>query len=215
MQHLQFEQQDIDKAIDALVEQGWYVWQNAIPAILCIALLDEIEQLNRQGEMQPAGIGRGEDHQLNHKVRRDSIHWLERSSLVQGQFLDLMQQLQLELNRQLFLGLFEYEAHYALYSPGDFYKKHWDSFRGAANRMVTTVSYLNPDWQVEWGGELVMYDEQDSQIIGRVTPQIGTLVLFMSEQVPHEVKPTLRPRASIAGWFRRNTSIGGQLNPPS
>jgi SM-20-related protein len=215
MQHFQFKQHDIDTAIDALVEQGWYVWKNAIADDLCLALLHEIEQLDRQGEMQQAGIGRGEDHQLNQKVRRDAIHWLERASQPQGQFLDLMQQLQLELNRQLFLGLFEYEAHFALYSPGDFYKKHWDSFRGAANRMVTTVSYLNPDWQQDWGGELVMYNEQDTDIIGTVTPEMGTLVLFMSEQVPHEVRPTLQPRASIAGWFRRNTSIGGQLNPPS
>lgn len=215
MQPLFFDQHQLDLAIDNLVDKGWHVWPNAIDSQLCLTLLHEIDQLDQQGEMQQAGIGRGQEHQLNQRIRRDSIHWLERNSPAQAQYLDLMQQLQLELNRQLFLGLFEYEAHFALYSPGDFYKKHWDSFRGAANRMVTTVAYLNPDWQDNWGGELVMYDEQDSQVIGQVTPEIGTLVLFMSEQVPHEVKPTQQPRASIAGWFRLNTSIAGQLNPPS
>lgn len=213
MQNSQFDLNSINRAVDALVEQGWYVWPNAIPKDLCLALLYEVEQLEQQGKLQQASIGRGESYQLNQQIRRDSIHWLERSSLAQGQFLQLMSQLKTELNRQLFLGLFEYEAHFALYPPGAFYKKHWDSFRGAADRMITTVSYLNPDWQADWGGELVMFSEDSKEIIGSVTPKIGTLVLFMSEQVPHEVKPTLQPRASIAGWFRRNTTICGKLNP--
>lgn len=205
----------LNNAIDALVDQGWYIWENAIPDQLCSQLLSEVQQLDQQGELQQAGIGRGVEHQKNEAIRRDSIHWIEGQTATQTEFLNLMAQLQTELNRQLFLGLFEYEAHYALYSPGDFYKKHRDSFRGAANRMVTTVIYLNPNWQADWGGELVMFNDEDTETIGTVTPKMGTMVVFMSEQHPHEVKPTLHPRASIAGWFRRNTSTANQLNPPS
>lgn len=208
-------QQTLNHAIDSLVEQGWYIWENALPDNLCERLLNEVQTFDQQGELKPAGIGRGHEHQQNEKIRRDSIHWIEGQTPTQTEFLDLMAQLQTELNRQLFLGLFEYEAHYALYSPGDFYKKHRDSFRGAANRMVTTVIYLNPDWQADWGGELVMFNDEDTDIIGTVTPKMGTMVIFMSEQHPHEVKPTRHPRASIAGWFRRNTSTASQLNPPS
>ncbi len=213
--NLKLESASINIAIDALVDQGWFFWQNAIPRSLCDALYFELQQRQQDGELQQAGIGRGQEHQLNQRIRRDAIHWLERQTPAQAQYLDLMQQLQLELNRQLFMGLFEYEAHFALYSPGDFYKKHRDSFRGAANRMVTSVAYLNPTWQTDWGGELVLYNEEDTQELVRLMPQSGALALFMSEQLPHEVLPTQQDRASIAGWFRCNTSTHGIVNPPS
>lgn len=214
MFNLQFDENTLNTAIDHLVDQGWYYWQNAIPASLCKALFLELEQRHDDGELQQAGVGRGQAHQLNQQIRRDAIHWLERQTPAQAQYLDLMQQLQTQFNRQLFLGLFEYEAHFALYSPGDFYKKHRDSFRGAANRMITSVAYLNPSWDAAWGGELVLYNEQDSQEIARLHPRCGALALFMSEQLPHEVLPTLKPRASIAGWFRCNSSKHGMANPP-
>ena len=41
----------------------------------------------------------------------------------------------------------------------------------------------------------------------------GKLVIFMSEQIPHEVLPTRKPRASIAGWFRCNASVTGKIDP--
>ena len=41
------------------------------------------------------------------------------------------------LNRALFLGLFEFEGHFALYPEGAFYRTHYDSFRGAANTQMS------------------------------------------------------------------------------
>lgn len=101
----------------------------------------------------------------------------------------------------------------ALYKKGDFYKKHLDSFRGNANRMVTTVLYLNPNWHPDWGGELVIYSEDSSQVLAKILPEMGKLVVFMSEQIPHEVLPTLHPRVSVTGWFRLNSSIAGSIDP--
>jgi SM-20-related protein len=79
--------------------------------------------------------------------------------------------------------------------------------------MVTTVLYLNPDWQAEWGGELVIYGEDSDEKLAVITPEMGKLVVFMSEQIPHEVLPTRKPRASIAGWFRCNASVTGKIDP--
>lgn len=203
----------IDQLLDALVEKGWYEWPNAVSDELCLALLAEAEAYDQQGVLQSAGIGRGEAHSLDKSVRRDQIKWLDGSSVAQTAYFEQMADLQAELNRSLFLGLFEYECHFALYKKGDFYKKHLDSFRGRANRMVTTVLYLNPEWQSEWNGELVIYNEEDVQPLALVKPELGKLVVFMSEEVPHEVRPTLHPRASVAGWFRCNSSIGGNIDP--
>lgn len=114
-----------------------------------------------------------------------------------------MEEIRLAVNRYLYLGLFEYEAHFAKYEQGDFYQKHLDSFRGQENRKLTTVFYLNDTWQEGNGGELVMYDLQD-QHLQTVQPKGGRLVVFLSEQFPHEVLTSHVDRFSIAGWFRIN-----------
>lgn len=203
----------IDQLLTALVNQGWFEWPQAVTHSLCQQLLLEAEYHDQQGHLQRAGIGRGDIHQFDASVRRDQIKWLDGSTQAQRTYLHQMAELQYELNRALFLGLFEYECHFAVYKAGDFYKKHLDSFRGRANRMVTTVLYLNPDWHKSWGGELVIYNEDSSQVLAQVTPEIGKLMVFMSEQIPHEVLPTQHPRVSIAGWFRCNASIAGLIDP--
>lgn len=199
--------------LDNLVEHGWFALTDAIPMEMCSELLSDIESYDEVGALKPAGIGRGDEHQIAQEIRRDHIKWLDGSSTVQLKYLEYMAQLQYELNKALFLGLFEYECHYALYQKGDFYKKHLDSFKGQANRMISSVLYLNPDWQADWGGELVIYNEQDNAEIARVLPEMGKLVVFMSEQMPHEVLPTLQPRASVTGWFRCNNSTAMLADP--
>ncbi|WP_431023921.1 2OG-Fe(II) oxygenase [Halomonas sp. H5] len=200
--------------VDALVERGWYLGEGVIDAGLCRALHDELEERVARQTMHTAGIGRGEDHSLRRDIRGDTIHWLDRATLPQRHYLGAMAELQQELNRALYLGLFEFEAHFAHYGPGTFYKKHRDSFRGRANRVVSTVGYLSPDWGPADGGEMVLYDPEDeSREVARVRPEAGNFACFLADRVPHEVLPTARPRASIAGWFRRNASLNGVIDP--
>jgi SM-20-related protein len=125
-----------------------------------------------------------------------------------------MEMLRVGINRRLFLGLFDYECHFARYAPGSFYKKHVDAFRGRSNRVLSTVFYLNPQWGSADGGELLIYSG-DGQVEASVKPTMGTLVVFLSETVPHEVLPAARLRHSIAGWFRVNASLGANIDPPS
>ena len=113
------------------------------------------------------------------------------------------------MNQRCFLGLIDFEAHYARYQQGDFYQKHLDAFVGRSNRVLSTVCYLNT---VDQGGELVLYNEQD-QLLTKVQPKAGTLVIFESCRFPHEVLPASQTRYSIAGWFRHNSSIQGQVDP--
>ncbi|MOA08544.1 hypothetical protein D3C78_1283200 [compost metagenome] len=66
---------------------------------------------------------------------------------------------------------------------------------------MSAVFYLNADWQAEQGGALRMYlpggEERD------VLPLAGTLVVFLSADLPHAVLPATRERLSLTGWFRR------------
>ncbi|EPC02623.1 hypothetical protein L861_09780 [Litchfieldella anticariensis FP35 = DSM 16096] len=200
--------------VDALVAHGWFVGENFVDAGLCQALYVELMTLAEHDALNAAGIGRGKQHSLRRDIRGDAIHWLDRKTLAQRQYLTAMGTLQRELNHALYLGLFEFEAHFAHYPPGAFYKKHVDSFQGRANRVVSTVLYLNPDWPMDGGGEMALFDaDQPKCEVARILPRAGTFACFFSESVPHEVLPTRLPRASIAGWFRRNASLGGLIDP--
>lgn len=199
---------------DDLVDKGWSVQTGYMPKDDCLLLLDRIDALQSTERLTPAGIGREDLNQLAPDIRRDKTFWLERANTSDQTYLSHMQQLRLDLNRDLFLGLFEYEAHYAVYPAGGFYKKHLDALKGEKNRIVSTVLYLNKDWQVGDGGELALYHpERIKEQIGVVQPHLGTCVFFLSEDIPHEVLPACKARKSIAGWFRCNASSADKVDP--
>lgn len=196
-----------------LTEKGYSITPNGLPADLAQGLLLHASAMP-QHQFDPAGIGRDQEQILNRFVRSDEICWINGESPVGTQWLDWARSLQVFLNRRLYLGLFSFESHFAHYGPGDFYKRHYDAFRGEANRILSLVVYLNPGWGPDDGGELVLYRSDEDREGIKVTPALGTVVVFLSEDFPHEVLPASRDRYSIAGWFRVNTSIGGRIDPP-
>lgn len=115
-----------------------------------------------------------------------------------------MESLRIAMNRRLFLGLEDFESHFALYPPGAFYLKHLDRFRDDDRRMVSAVLYLNQAWLPEHGGHLRMYLEDRGDY--DVLPTGGCLVVFLSGEIPHEVLPATRDRLSLTGWFRRRAT---------
>lgn len=199
---------------DSMRQRGWWVGRHYFDTELIEQLAEELQALRSAGALHAAGIGRGREHQIDASIRCDAIRWLTRETTPQRRYLDCMEALRQEINRELFLGLFEFEAHYAFYEAGAFYKKHLDSFRGAANRVVSAVTYLNLNWPKDAGGELLLYDQDNGAAVYEVMPEAGTLVVFLSEEIPHEVAVSRRQRASIAGWFRVNTASHRHLNPP-
>lgn len=157
-----------------------------------------------------AGTGQGQEREVRNQVRRDEIHWLERATQTSAQEIlwSQLDALKQALNRTLFLGLKDFEGHYATYPPGGFYKRHLDRFKNdnAANssRMVSIVVYLNKDWQPQDGGKLRVYDSQpDSVSHTDVNPQGGSLVCFLSGESEHEVLLSHTTRRSFVGWFKR------------
>ncbi|RDX35934.1 2OG-Fe(II) oxygenase [Kangiella sp. HD9-110m-PIT-SAG07] len=200
--------------VNDLSEKGYSVNSNALPHELSSQLLEQLHVMSSK-EFDTAGIGRQQGHMVNNSVRTDEICWIDGNSEAGAQWLAWSSELREYLNSQLFLGLFSFESHFAHYGPGDFYKRHLDAFKGESNRVLSVVVYLNPDWQPEDNGELVLYrDETDIKGV-KVTPSFGTVVTFLSEQFPHEVLPATRDRYSIAGWFRLNNSLFDRIDPPS
>ncbi|MGX9460929.1 2OG-Fe(II) oxygenase [Shewanella sp. A14] len=197
----------LDVIADALVDKGYILLFDIIPHYISLALLEKM-QAEQDIAFKKAAIGRGVEQQINTAIRSDKISWLDNKDHTDNEYLSIMSQLKDGLNRRLFMGLFDFESHYAVYEPGGFYKKHVDALHGSQNRILSTVFFLNPDWQENDGGELIIYNECDSPL-EVIHPKMGTLVLFLSERFPHEVKPTRKTRNSIAGWFRVSNAKHG------
>ncbi|MGJ8686664.1 MAG: 2OG-Fe(II) oxygenase [Spongiibacteraceae bacterium] len=189
----------IDQIADALATDGWIAVPMALPTAACQLLRQRASSL-ADTTMQRAGIGRGDDFAVAADIRSDRISWLATSESVEAAYLHLMESLREGLNQRLFLGLFDYESHFAHYPPGAYYQRHQDAFRGQSNRILSTVCYLNNEWAAADGGQLLIY--QDEQLLAQVEPEMGSLVIFLSERFPHEVLAARRERYSIAGWFR-------------
>jgi SM-20-related protein len=150
----------------------------------------------------PAGLGRDRDLRVDGRVRGDRICWIECGHPATDAWLAWAERLRCALNHRLFLGLHDFESHFAWYPAGAGYRRHSDAFRGQAGRVVTTVLYLNREWRPGDGGELVLYGDAGIVPVARIAPDYATLVLFLSAEFPHEVLDTARARRSVTGWFR-------------
>lgn len=190
------------RIVDDLAERGWSRQDLFLPQGLTRELALECRQRAAQGELAPAAVGRGAAQEVREGIRGDHIQWLEPGQAEScDRYLELMDDVRQALNQGLFLGLEDFESHFAFYPPGAFYRKHVDRFRDDDKRMVSAALYLNDAWLPEYGGQLRMFFKDGTQY--DVQPVGGCLVLFLSGDMPHEVLPCTRDRLSLTGWFRR------------
>jgi SM-20-related protein len=134
-------------------------------------------------------------------IRGDVIRWLDDADSTDHAYLAWMEKLRIGLNEALFQGLYDYECHYAIYGAGAGYVKHSDVLNGKKKRLLSTVFYLNEDWQAQDGGELVLFEPTGDTPLATVTPIFGRMILFLSEPFPHQVLVSHNTRRSLAGWF--------------
>jgi SM-20-related protein len=190
-----------DEALAAsLHDRGWLTCDGWIEEGLRIQLLDHA---TRRAALRSAAIGRAGYRQQDEAIRGDRTAWLRESDTPDTAFLARIDQLRATLNRSLFLGLEESEAHYAHYPPGARYTIHRDRFRDDDRRVISAVCYLNPEWRVSDGGVLRLYLDAARERHVDIAPEGGRLVLFLSADFEHEVLPATRDRYSIAAWMRR------------
>lgn len=190
----------------ALAARGFAIAQGFLSREEVLALREGGERRRAAGEFHAARIGRGASAQREAAVRGDEICWLDAESATAQEraLLALLDALRLALNRELFLGLAELEAHFARYAPGAGYARHLDRFRDDDARAISLVLYLNDAWRDEDGGALRIFASAGAQEPAcEVLPRGGTLVAMRSDAIAHEVAPARAERWSIAGWLRR------------
>lgn len=187
---------------DQLAGSGWGATAGlGLDTAQLDALRAEVEHRHGAGELELAAIGRGHNQQLAPSVRGDRTAWLDGTSTAQRALFQRLEEIRQYLNRTLFLGLTHFEAHFAAFEAGAFYRPHRDSFQGRASRVVSLVLYLNEDWRPSDGGTLRIFGEK-GVVVAEVLPELGHAVYFLSEEVLHEVSLSERTRYSIACWFR-------------
>lgn len=89
------------------------------------------------------------------------------------------------------------------YPPGSRYTKHVDNGGRQPNgRRLTTLFYLNENWDSGDGGELAVYAPGGQPLLETISPIADRLVMFWSDhRVPHEVLETRKERFTVTIWF--------------
>lgn len=202
----------LGKLIDGIGEAGWWVWPEFLEQRLGEDLSRESMWAWEEGAFRRAGVGRGENLAIREDVRTDHVMWLHdgETTPCQRAYLKTLDEIRVALNRSLFLGLVDFEGHFAVYPPGGFYKPHIDRHQETQDRIVSVILYLNSAWQPGDGGELRIWTtpgDKEGEFI-TVEPRLGTLVCFLAGDFWHEVLPAKKTRASVTGWFRGNAVLG-------
>lgn len=193
--------QDIDRVCADFYTSGIAVWPGFISLQEADILREEIKK--QENSLFKAGIGNGRNLQVKSEIRGDFIKWIDEGSVSPFSeiYLNKLKEIIAEFNRRFFLGIQKNEHHMALYPAGSHYDRHVDTFKNTDARVVSSVLYLNSNWEKAHGGELVIYPENAAARV--IEPRAGLLALFEST-LPHEVLTSQVPRYSITGWFKRN-----------
>lgn len=170
---------------------------------LAAQMQQNLQNLDRDKRMLPAGIGNSiiKDHEQ--KKRGDKIYWIDKKNNDHNElaFLDQVENFIDYLNRTCYTGINAYEFHYALYEAGSQYHRHKDQFKNNQDRKYSLINYLNTGWQEQDGGELIIYQEGITQ---KILPSMHKAVFFKSSELEHEVAIAHKPRMSITGWLKKS-----------
>lgn len=194
-----------DILVDQIVDQDFGIIDNFLSSEEVNAINELIEVDYAQNKLKKAGIGQGDEHQVNRKIRGDYIRWIDPQNArppVQV-FLERIYTLMHYINRTCFLSLKAVETHLTVYPEGSFYRRHLDQFRADDHRKLTFICYLNQLWHAEAGGELRLYIPKGvgNEEIVDINPTAGKLVCFKSDVLEHEVLEVHQERWSITGWM--------------
>ena len=189
--------------VASIAASGYAIVRDFIAPRDVAALRARLDERDAAGQLQPAGIGRGAKRVTRADIRGDRIDWLDPNAPHASEIglWQTLEELRCACNKTLQLGLFDTEAHYAVYPPGSGYARHVDRFRDDDARVLSFILYLNAGWNDDDGGALLL-DAGRAQPM-EIAPHGGTFIVFLADRFPHEVRPARRLRRSLAGWFRR------------
>jgi len=84
--------------------------------------------------------------------------------------------------------IFLHESYILVSQSGDVHYYHKDGAPQYNGRSITTITYLNKEWNINWAGETLF--EKDGNLIAGCIPKYGKTILF-----DHDISHTTRPPA--------------------
>ena len=196
---------DYELLIDGILTDGYGVMDGFLSSAEVAALATCLHNRRGAGQFRSAGVG-NQQVTVATAVRGDEILWLDDATATPDErgFLRRIGEFVQYVNQTCYLGLRDYEFHYALYPVGTVYKRHLDQFRSDSRRKLSVICYLNTGWQDTDGGQLALYlpEPDGSERTVVIHPVGGKLVCFDSGQLEHEVLPATRERLSLTGWLK-------------
>ena len=217
--------------LEKLKEQGYVVIEDFLPSDMQESLRNDVEKLRSVGKFKTAKIGQDSTNALNTGIRVAETCFLGKDKLAdvpsesRTHLYSILDQVRADLSSSTGNPLDSQltELLYAYYPQGGFYRRHRDAIPGSASvlRSFSLLLYLNKDWNTAQDkGELRMHFDSvgDELPTGEepnykdVEPLGGTLVLFKSDAVPHEVLDTQRERAAVIGWYNRPVNVSDIAN---
>ena len=210
------------KDLQTLVEKEYVIIPNFLSKELSNLLREDIQTLRQSNKFKSAKIGQDSTNQLNTNIRIAETCFLGKQKLLdvpnvyRNKLYEILDQMQMDITKCTGTPLDTNlsELLYAYYPKGGYYRRHRDAVRGSAStlRTYSLLLYLNyPNWSKQDGGELRMHFDggEDDVPVGvnpnylDVDPHCGTLVLFKSDAIPHEVLDTQKERMVVVGWYNR------------
>ena len=189
--------------IKSFIETKVGISEDFLSKSLAKILKSNIEQLNNEGRMVNAGTGNKFAINQDKKIRGDKIFWIEKKNKFDNEkeFIEQIEDFIDYLNKTCFTNIKSYEFHYALYEVGSFYKTHKDQFNNDNGRKFSVINYLNENWTEDNGGQLLVYQNNETQ---KILPNTRKAVFFQSDMISHEVIQANRTRMSVTGWLKNN-----------
>lgn len=212
--------------IEELTKKNYVVVPNFISSTLQEELQNDVTILRNSDQyFKIAKIGQDSTNSLNRQIREAQTCFFG-SQLPQnngrGELLSILQQVSDDLSNNPILQSPTLDNNliellYAYYPRGGFYRRHRDSIAGSASvlRTYSLLLYLNRNWKESDGGHLRLHldsglDEcppnEEPQFVD-IKPEGGTLVLFSSDKIPHEVLDTNAERLAVVGWYNKKLSL--------
>ena len=197
---------------EQLATNGYYTCTNFLPKSVIELLRSQSVQLRDKGRYEPSWSEKVRDDGTVERFDKEGVYACEPDGQDYYDAPDLitymsvlLQTLPVVLNGQqptadLDLSNASFNAKLAVTSPGGSkYPLHIDNPQGLSvgdTRKLTCILYLNPDYKEGDGGELRIFlnskDGNEKNVLEKVdlTPEGGRILMFFSDEIPHEVLAT-------------------------
>jgi Rps23 Pro-64 3,4-dihydroxylase Tpa1-like proline 4-hydroxylase len=190
----------------SLFDQGYYTSTNFLSSDSIQILRDQSIALRKQGRFEPSwsekivnGSAVRFDKKGVYACEPDGKDYYTAPDLITYMSV-LLQTLPGVLNDQPSLEFANlsnqsFNAKLAVTCPGGFYPLHIDNPQGLSvgdTRKLTCILYLNPEYKQGDGGELrlVLSNKEETLSTVDLSPESGRILLFWSDEIPHEVLPS-------------------------